>query len=382
MAHIGNAQGQVPGIHRRQGRAFPGSVAAGHDRAPGEPEGHKGEGPEGGRGAGDRRTEEVGDRHHRQAVLEQKKANQIELLNPTEPLRKQAREVVEKSLQAPFGPALALAPEGSQAEHRLLLHGRIPEQANRLALKQQAETEIQVVGDRRLVEAPTPEQGIPAQQLAVAPQFHDPTCRQPALLDHRIEGHLHGLGPGEPVDTGIDLGLAQLDGRPAACFSKGDQPLQGVALEIGIGIEHKHPAALQLLQHQVEGPRLATAGIGFPPQHLQKGIPLLKLGQQLGGAVAAGVVNHPKPKLPLRIAQLGDALHQPADHSLFIAGRHHHIHRRHRSRHRGGRQGRGRGGDVGAEGLQQQGAEAVATQHHGQDEGWDQPQGFGQPVGS
>ena len=177
-----------------------------------------------------------------------------------------------------------------------------------------------------------------------------------------------------------------MHGCPAPLLRQGQQPLQRVGLQIGVGVEHQHPGSLQLLQGQVEGPGLAATGIGLPPQHPQERIGTLQFGQQLGGAVAAAIVDHPQPQGIAGIPQLGDALHQPADHGLFITGRHHHIHRRwggiSACLSRGWRRGRQQGGAVPGEGWQEHRMHAVATQQQCQSAGRHQPQPRLQPMGA
>jgi hypothetical protein len=94
----------------------------------------------------------------------------------------------------------------------------------------------------------------------------------------RIEGHLHRLGLRQEVVVAVDHGLAQLHRGPLARFGEGDQPLEHIRLQIGIGVKHQHPAPLQLLEHEIEGPGLATARIAGTGEHLHPRI----AGRQLG----------------------------------------------------------------------------------------------------
>ena len=175
--------------------------------------------------------------------MQQEKHRQVEPLLERQRPRPEPGPVIKKALQAPFCPTLALAPQGRKRRHRLLLHRWIPEQAHRLAFEQQAEAEVQVIGDRGLIETIASEDHLAAQQLAVAAQLDHPTGLEPALLDHRIEGHLHGLTAGHQVVAGIDHRLAQLHRRPAAGLGKGHQPPEHIDLEVRIGIKHHQPAA-------------------------------------------------------------------------------------------------------------------------------------------
>ena len=233
--------------------------------------------------------------------------------------------IVEITLQPPLRPALPLPPEGRQAEDCLLTDGRIPEHPNRQARQQQAEAEIQIVGDGGLVESPCRLHRIAAQQLAVAAQLHHPSQGQAALLDHRVEGHFHRLAPGQPILITVDFRLAQLHRRPPACLGKGNQPLQQVWSHIGIGIQYQHPATLQSLQHLIEGGRFPPTGLPGAPQHLQLGMALLQLSQPCRRAVLTAVIDYPDPQQGLRPAQGREALDQAADHRLLIPGRHNHI---------------------------------------------------------
>ena len=117
---------------------------------------------------------------------------------------------------------------------------------------------------------------------------------------------------------------------PAARFGIGDQALEQIGLEVGIGVEHQQPAALKLLQHQIQRPGFAAAGIAAAAQHPQLGMEGPELGQALGGAVFAAIVDHPQAQLLGGPAQPQQPLHQPADHRFLIAGGHHHIHGRRR----------------------------------------------------
>ena len=127
-----------------------------------------------------------------------------------ESTKKQLGAVIKKALQSSLGPTLALAPKRCQAQHRFLLNRGIPENADGLLVDQKPKTQIKVIGHRGFIETTAAVQGIPAEQLAIAPQFCHTCCGKPALLDHRIESHLHGLQLGEPIDRGIHLSLAQL----------------------------------------------------------------------------------------------------------------------------------------------------------------------------
>ena len=196
-----------------------------------------------------------------------------------------------------------------------------------MLVDQQPKTQIKVIGHRGFIEPTAAVQGIAAEQLAIATQFRHPCCGKPTLLDHRIESHLHGLQLGEPIHRSIHLSLAQLHRRPTARFGIGNQPLQGVGLEIGIGIQDEHPPGLQLLKHLIEGPGFAPASIGRPSKQPQKRKPVLELRQHLRCAIRAAVINHPQLEQPVWVTHQSHALHQPANHRLFIPGGHHHIDR-------------------------------------------------------
>ena len=63
----------------------------------------------------------IAHRGQRQAVLEQEKDNQIQLLTAAEAIGKQRRPVIQKALQPPFRPSLPLAPKrpnASRAPHQ------------------------------------------------------------------------------------------------------------------------------------------------------------------------------------------------------------------------------------------------------------------------
>ena len=255
-----------------------------------------------------------------------------------------------------------------------------------MAAQHQPQAQVEVVGERVFVEAAAGQNGIAAQELAIAPQLPHAAAGQPTGLQQGIESHLHRLRLGERVDRGVDHRLAQLHRPPAAGFGKGHEPLEGVGLQIGIGIEHEQPAAGQLLQHQVEGTGFPAAGIPGPPQHPQLGHPGLQLGEHLGRAVLAAVVDDPQPQLILGPLQGTDPLHQAGDHSLLVAGGHHHIHRG--GRHGGGGIGGGRGvwgitGRPGGEGAQpaHHGDQAMAPQHQGQQAGGQKAQTRRERVG-
>ena len=220
-----------------------------------------------------------------------------------------------------------MAPKRRQTQHRLLLNRGIPEKADGLLVDQQPKTQVKVIGDRGFIEPTTALQGIAAQQLAIAPQFRHSCCSKPALLNHRIESHLHGLQLGEPIHRGIHLSLAQLHRRPTARFGIGNQPLQGVALEIRIGVQDQHPPGLQLLKYLIEGSGFAPACIGGASEQTQKRKPALEIRQHLRCAIRAAVINHPKLEQTFRITHQRHPLHQPANHRLFIPGGHHHIDR-------------------------------------------------------
>ena len=170
-------------------------------------------------------------------------------------------------------------------------------------------------------------QGIEAEQLAVTPQFSHPCCGKPALLDHRIESHLHGLQLGEPIHRRIHLGFTQLHRRPTARFGIGNQPLERVALEAGIGIQDQHPPGLQLLEHLIEGAGFTPTSVGSPSKQTQKRKPALELRQHLRCPISAAVINHPQLEQAFWITHQRHPLHQPANHRLFIPGGHHHIDR-------------------------------------------------------
>ena len=244
-----------------------------------------------------------------------------------EATKKQLGPVIKEALQTPLGPTLALAPKRRQAQHRFLLNRGIPENADGLLVDQQPKTQIQVIGDRGFIEPTAAVQGIEAEQLAITPQFRHPCCSKTALLDHRIESHLHGLQLGEPIHRGIHLSLAQLHRRPTARFGIGNEPLKRVGLEISIGIQDQHPPGLQLLKHLIEGPGFAPACIGGPPEQTQKRKPVLEIRQHLRCAIRAAVINHPQLEQACWVTHLGHPLHQPTNHRLFIPGGHHHIDR-------------------------------------------------------
>ena len=113
-------------------------------------------------------------------------------------------------MQATFGPALALAPEGPPTHHGLLINNGIPEHTHPLTSQQQAEAEIQVVGDGVFIEATAIQQHLTANQLSIAPQFTNSPLGNTSQLHFRIEGHLQGLGPGQPVGVGPNHGFTQL----------------------------------------------------------------------------------------------------------------------------------------------------------------------------
>ena len=116
--------------------------------------------------------------------------------------------------------------------------------------------------------------------------------------------------------------------RPTARFGIGNEPLQRVALKIGIGVQDQHPPGLQLLKHLIEGPGFAAASIGGASEQTQKRKPALELRQHLRRAIRAAVVNHPELEQAFWITHQRHALHQPANHRLFVPGGHHHIDRR------------------------------------------------------
>ena len=143
--------------------------------------------------------------------MEQEKAAEIELAGRRQLRSRELGPIVKEPLEASLGPALTLAPEGTPSGHGLLLHGRVPEQRNRLLLNQQAETQIEVIGHGGFVEALATEHGLALEQLTVAAQLNDPTRSQAPLLNDGIQGHFHGLGTGQPVEVWIHHGLAQLN---------------------------------------------------------------------------------------------------------------------------------------------------------------------------
>jgi hypothetical protein len=108
-------------------------------------------------------------------------------------------------------------------------------------------------------------------------------------------------------------------------LGKGDQPLKHVALKLGIGIEHQHPAALELGEHGVEGAGFSSSSLAAASHQVQKRMVPLQLLQQLGGAVLTAVIDDPELQPTGGVTKLGDALHQATDHRLLIPGRHHHI---------------------------------------------------------
>ena len=146
-------------------------------------------------------------------------------------------------------------------------------------------------------------------------------------------------------------------------------------MEVGIGVEHQQPAALELLQHQIQRPGFAATGIATAAQHSQLGMEGLEVGQALGGAVLAAIVDHPQAQLLRGPTQAKHPLHQPTDHRFLIAGGHHHIHGRRRPLQCG------RGERRGPLRPQEHRAHRVNTQQSRQAKGRQQPADGAQPMG-
>ncbi len=94
--------------------------------------------------------------------------------------------------------------------------------------QQQAEAEIQIVGDGVFVEAAAIQQHLTADQLTVAAQFTNSPLGDAAQLHFSVEGHLQGLGTRQPVAISADHGLAELHSSQGGIMELGLQPQQDI----------------------------------------------------------------------------------------------------------------------------------------------------------
>ncbi|GIS14100.1 MAG: hypothetical protein CM15mP116_06830 [Synechococcus sp.] len=168
---------------------------------------------------------------------------------------------------------------------------------------QQAEAEIQVIGDGVFIETTTGLEHGALDQLSVPPQFGHASIGQSARLDHRIQSHLHRLGSGQPIAIGINHGLAQLHRRPATLHGVGNKALEQVVLQLSIRIKHQQPLTFEAAQSGVERTRLAPTGIALAMDHIQSRVLGGQIVQQLRRPIKTAVVDHPGGDLPGRITQ-------------------------------------------------------------------------------
>ena len=220
-----------------------------------------------------------------------------------------------------------MLPEGWQGFNRLFLHRGVPQQPNRGTIREQAETQVQVIGDRVFIETTRSLQLTAIQQLTIASQLHHASTPKATLLQQGIKRHLHGLHPCQPAFLGIRHRFPELHSRPASPDRKWDQALEHIGLELGIGVKHQHPVAFELLQNSVQSTGFTSASATLAMNHLKLRVLLLQVVQQGAGAIFTAVIHHPKGETLAGVTKGRQTLNEPGDHSLLITGRHHHIHR-------------------------------------------------------
>ena len=267
--------------------------------------------------------------------------------------------------------------------NRCFLDRWIPEDADASLMQQQSEAQIQIVGNRFLVESAAGLQQIPAQKLTISPQFRHPTTGKTSLLNLGIEGHFHGLHPGQPVVLGIVDGLAHLYSRPPPAAGKGDEPLELIFRELGIGIKNQQPLPLRLSQGCIEGTGFPSTGIAGPADHSQGLEAILQHSQSVGRAVFAAVIHNAQAEAISGVAQRTQSFYESGDDRLLIPGSHHHINRRPTGRCRIWQiRTIGNGlRTISRRGPAKHCSEAVATKHDRERECWEETSTRIQPMG-
>ena len=119
--------------------------------------------------------------------------------------------------------------------------------------------------------------------------------------------------------TGAHVLILRILGHP------GDEVLQGVGVEVGVGVEGDHQRRLDRLEHPVEGVELARLRLEHPP--IVEAQPRRRRLGELGGAVGRVVVRQHHLD-GTQIRRRGESLQRRLDRVLLVPRRDHDRHRR------------------------------------------------------